>query len=210
LKFGYSDLKKKFMTDKMERYETKEIESLIVTIRGQKVILAADLAALYGVSTKALNQAVKRNPNRFPAADFVFQLTPQEAEGVTRSRSQFVTLKRGRNIKYLPYAFTEHGAIMAATVLNSPHAVQLSVFVVRAFVRMRGLLGDTHELARRLAALEKEIKGRLGVHESAIVSILQRIMDLIDPPALPNPPRKSIGFQVKGPSVNYHTKGKKS
>ena len=182
------------MTDKMKRYETKKIESLIVTIRGQKVILAADLAALYGVSTKALNQAVKRNPNRFPAADFVFQLMPQEAEEATRLRSQIVTLKRGRNIKYLPYAFTEHGAIMAATVLNSPHAVQLSVFVVRAFVRMRGLLGDTRELARRLAALEKEIKGRLGVHESAIVSILQRIMDLIDPPALPNPPRKSINF----------------
>ena len=98
-----------------------------------------------------------------------------------RSRSQLMTLNGGRNIKYLPYAFTEHGAIMAATVLNSPHAVQLSVFVVRAFVRMRGLLGDTRELARRLAALEKEIKGRLGVHESAIVIILQRIMDLIDP-----------------------------
>ena len=153
------------------------------------------------------------NPGRCIERWWIFR-TQLCLEGVRnawlRSRSQFVTLKRGRNIKYLPYAFTEHGAIMAATVLNSPHAVQLSVFVVRAFVRMRGLLGDTRELARCLAALEKEIKGRLGVHESAIVSILQRIMDLIDPPALPNPPRKSIGFQVKGPSVNYHTKGKKS
>ncbi len=92
------------------------------------------------------------------------------------------------DIKYRPYAFTEHGAIMAATVLNSPRAVQMSVFVVRAFVRMRAVLTDNRELARKLAALEKELTSRLDIHESAIVDVLRRIMDLIDPPALPEPP----------------------
>ena len=106
-----------------------------------------------------------------------------------------MTLKRGQNIKYLPYAFTEHGAIMAANVLNSPRAVQMSVFVVRAFLKMRALLGDKRDLAQKLAALEKELKKRLDVHEAVIVTILQRVMDIIDPPALPAPPAKpQIGF----------------
>ncbi|NTV42490.1 MAG: ORF6N domain-containing protein [Syntrophobacteraceae bacterium] len=188
--------------------EEARIRSFILTVREQKVILASDLASLYGVSTKALNQAVKRNSNRFPA-DFVFQLTPEEAQTVLHTRSQTVTLKRGGNIKYLPYAFTEHGAIMAANVLNSQHAVQMSVFVVRAFVRMRGLMGDTRELAKRLAALEKELKERLDVHETAIVSILQRIMDIINPPLPPDPPpRKSIGFHAKERSAKYQVEGK--
>ncbi len=121
-----------------------------------------------------------------------------------------MTLKRGQNIKYLPYAFTEHGAIMAANVLNSPRAVQMSVFVVRAFVKMRRLLGNTRELANRLAALEKELKERLDVHETAIVDILQRIMDLINPPAPPDPPpRKSIGSHAKERSAKYQFKRKK-
>jgi hypothetical protein len=197
------------MAEELLAYEEEHIGSLILTVRGQKVILAADLAALYGVTTKALNQAVKRNPDRFPA-DFVFQLKPEEANTIVLSRSQSVALKRGQNIKYLPYAFTEHGAIMAANVLNSPRAVQMSVFVVRAFVRMRGLLGDTRELASRLAALEKELKERLDVHETAIVDILQRIIDLINPPAQPDPPpRKSIGFHAKERSAKYKVKRKK-
>jgi hypothetical protein len=99
------------------------IDDLILTIRGQRVILAADLARIYGVETRVLNQAVKRNLEKFPG-DFVFQLSLEEAETVQRSRSQIVILKRGSNIKYLPHAFTEHGAIMAATVLKSPRAVQ--------------------------------------------------------------------------------------
>jgi hypothetical protein len=108
-------------------------------------------------------------------------------------------------------AFTEHGAIMAANVLNSPRAVQMSVFVVRAFVKMRGLLGDTRELSRRLTALEQELKERLDVHETAIVSILQRIMDMINPPAPPTPPpRKSIGFHAKERAAKYQVKGKNS
>ena len=108
-----------------------------------------------------------------------------------------MTLKQGQNIKYLPYAFTEHGAVMAATVLNSPRAVQMSVFVVRAFVRMRAVLTDNRELARNLAALEKELQDRLDVQESAIVDILRLLLDLIEPPALPEPPKKQIGFGVR-------------
>jgi len=178
------------------------LSQLIYEIRGQKVMLDHDLAAVYGVTTKALNQAVKRNTKRFPT-DFVFQLNGEEVEvlgsqfATSNMRSQFVTASK-RNIRYLPYAFTEHGAIMAANVLNSARAVQMSVFVVRAFIKMRAALSDTRALARKLAALEKELKERLDVHESAIVSILQRVMDIIDPPALPAPPpRKRIGFHVK-------------
>ena len=130
------------------------IDSLIRTIRGEKVILDRDLAGLYGVETRVLNQAVKRNASRFPP-DFMFQLTSAESQAVLRSRSQSVILKRGMNIKYLPYAFTENGAIIAANVLNSPEAVRMSVFVVRAFVKMRELLGGTDELARQLADLER-------------------------------------------------------
>jgi len=112
-----------------------DIETLILAARDQWVILAPDLAAIYGVPTKALNQAVKRNVERFPA-DFMFRLTLEEAEAVQRSRSQIVTLKRGQNIKHPPYAFTEHGAIMAANVLNSPGAVAMSVYIIRPFVKM--------------------------------------------------------------------------
>src|SRR5204863_2856981 len=136
---------------------------------------------------------VKRNESRFPK-DFVFQLTRREYEVL---RCQIGTLKKGRgeHRKYSPYAFTEHGAIMAANVLNSPRAVQMSVFVVRAFLKMRALLGDKQELAQKLASLEKELKKRLDVHEAVIVTILQRVMDIIDPPALPAPPPKPrIGF----------------
>jgi len=186
------------------------ISERIVAVRGKKVIAASDLAEMYGVTTKTLNQAVKRNTARFPS-DFVFQLTLREVETLRRSRSQFVTLKRGSNIKYLPYVFTEHGAIMAASVLNSAQAIEMSVFVVRAFVRMRSLLGDTRELALQLAALEKELKERLDVHEVAIVSVLQRVMDLIDPPVKLKPkPKKRIGFEVKERAARYGKRRSKS
>jgi len=112
------------------------VEELIVTIRGQRVILAADLARIYGVQTRVLNQAVKRNREKFPA-DFTYQITRDEAQEVQRLRSQIVILKPGQHLKYLPYAFTEHGAIMAANVLNSPRAVQMSVFAVWSRVRLR-------------------------------------------------------------------------
>lgn len=135
------------------------IEKRNFILRGQKVMLDSDLAELYRVATKAFNRAVKRNHERVPA-DCMFQLARQETEHLRHSRSQPVILKRGRNIKYLPYAFTEHGAIMAANALNSPRAVQMSVLVVRAFVRMRQVLATHKELATKLTELEPKVVAR--------------------------------------------------
>jgi len=161
------------------------IERAILLIRGEKVILDADLAELYGVATKVLNQAVKRHLERFPK-DFMFRLTDQEAAAL---RSQSVTSKRKRGgRRYAPYAFTEHGAIMAATVLNSPRAVQVSVYVVRAFVQLRQALAQHTELAAKLADLERKV----GDHDQKILAIIQAIRELMTPPT--RPPRKPIGF----------------
>lgn len=171
-----------------------DLRSLIREMRGERVMLDRDLARLYGVSTKAFNQAVKRNQRRFPA-DFMFRLNKAEAAGLQVSRSQTVTLKRGQNVKYLPFAFTEHGALQAANILNSAHAVKMSVFVIRAFIKMRETLMGTRKLAQKLARLEKQLSGRLDAHEVAIVGVLQQIMQIIDPPASPPPPAKpKIGF----------------
>jgi hypothetical protein len=161
--------------------EQENIDSMVQSIRGQKVILDADLARLYGVPVKRLNEQVKRNAKRFPA-DFMFQLTAGEADEAKRLRSQFATLKRGQHLKYLPHAFTETGAIMAANVLNSPEAVRMSVFVVRAFARMRQMLTGTTELAAKLKDLESRLTGRLDTHEAAIVDVLQKVMELLTPP----------------------------
>jgi hypothetical protein len=186
---------------------TDQLGRLIFEIRGERVMLDSDLAAIYGVETKALNRAVKRNRDRFPK-DFVFQLTEDEWKNL---RYQIGTSSSGREHQRLryqigtsslghggrrnrPYVFTEHGAIMAANVLNSRRAVQMSVFVVRAFLKMRALLGDKRELAQKLASLEKELKKRLDVHEAVIVTILQRVMDIIDPPVAPELPKPRIGF----------------
>ena len=171
------------------------IETAIREIRGQNVILDRDLARVYGASTKAFNQTVRRNLARFPA-DFMFRLSRGEAEAVQISRSQSVTLKRGQNIKYLPYAFTEHGALMAANILRSQRAVQMSVFVIRAFVKMRETFLGTRELTKKLTALEKQLTGRLDSHETAIVHVVRRVIDLIDPPVPPpKPPKPRIGFR---------------
>jgi phage regulator Rha-like protein len=180
------------MPKSSNKLTTDQLGRLIYEIRGERVMLDSDLASIYGVETKALNRAIKRNRDRFPK-DFVFQLTQDESELL---RYQIGALKtgRGRHRKYLPWVFTEHGAIMAANVLNSRRAVQMSVFVVRAFLKMRVLLGDKRELAQKLASLESELKKRLDVHEAVIVTILQRVMDIIDPPALPQPPKPRIGF----------------
>ncbi|MBM4084760.1 MAG: ORF6N domain-containing protein [Planctomycetes bacterium] len=183
----------------MNSTELAPIENLIFEVRGVKVMLDSGLAGVYGVPTKALNQAVKRNAERFPS-DFAFQLTRQELANL---RSQIVTSSSYGGRRYLPWVFTEHGAIMAATVLNSPRAVQMSVFVVRAFLKMRAMFTDTRELARKLAALEKELKERLDVHEAAIVGILQRVMDVIAPRPLPEPERDKIGFHVREPGERY-------
>jgi len=183
----------------------EHIESKILTIRGRRVILAADLARIYEVETRVLNQAVKRNLDKFPH-DFMFQLTREEAMDVHRLRSQSVILKRGQHIKYMPYAFTEYGAIMAANVLNSQRAIQMSVFVVRAFISMRRMLVDQRDLARKLAELERKLTTRLNVHETAITEVLQQIMRLLNPPEEPEPPptpRKRIGFAAQEKSIKY-------
>ena len=133
----------------------ERIQRSILALRGQRVLLDSDLARLYGVSTKRLNEQVKRNLRKFPE-DFVFQLTSSEAEAVQRSRSHNATLKRGQNVKYLPYAFTEHGAIQAANVLSSNTAVEMSVQVVRAFVRLREILASNVALAHKLDELSAD------------------------------------------------------
>ena len=182
------------------------ISLLIRTIRGQKMVLDTDLALIFGVPTFRFNEAIKRNRERFPN-DFMFQLTAAEAESLT---SQIAMSKPGRGgRRTLPYAFTENGAIMAANVLNSPEAVRMSVFVVRAFVQMRDLLGSTKELAKQLAALEKKLTARLDGHEVAIIEVLRRVMDILDPPPPPpEPPRRRIGFHV-GPGDKSEAKAKK-
>lgn len=180
------------------------VENLIQTIRGQRVILDADLARIYGVPTKVLNQAVKRNRKRFPC-DFMFQLTATEAGSARRSRSQTVTLKRGHNLKYRPYAFTEHGAIQAANVLNSEAAVQMGLFVVRAFVKMREALANHRELVHKLAELERTLTERLDDHEQIIASILEELRQLMNPP---EPARKQIGFHVRERAATYRVKRK--
>jgi hypothetical protein len=167
------------------------VERAIVAVRGHKVLLDGDLAAMYGVPVKALNQAAKRNESRFPA-DFRFQLTAAEA---ARLRSHSVTLDvggRGQHRKYLPWAFTEHGALMVASVLNSPRAVQMSIFVVRAFVRLRDWLAGHAELAGKLAELECRVAG----HDEDLKAIVQAIRQLTQPPATP---RRRIGFRGADP-----------
>ncbi len=188
------------MKDALPAVSMERIEERIYTVRGQRVMLDADLAEVYGVETKALNRAVKRNRDRFPD-DFAFQLTRQE---VTNLKCQIGTSSLEHGGRRKPtWAFTEHGAVMAANVLNSKRAAQMSVFVVRAFIKMRAVLSDNRELARKLAALEKDLKDRLNVHDAAIVSILQRVMNIIDPPALPAPPEKEMGCQVKEGNGQY-------
>jgi phage regulator Rha-like protein len=171
----------------------EQIDGMIRTIRGTRVMLDRDLARIYGVPTKVFNQAVKRNRQRFPE-DFMFRLTREEATDYQASWSQIVTLKRGQNIKYLPYAFTEYGALMADNILNSARAVQMSIFVVRAFAKMREALRGTPQLARKLAELEKKLTARLDVHEAAIVEVLREVMQILNLPPEPEPPRGRIGF----------------
>jgi ORF6N domain len=163
------------------------IENRILLVRGRKVLLDADLAALYGVSTKRFNEQVRRNAARFPE-DFMFRLSPAEWDSL---RSHFATLERGRgqHRKYLPLAFTEHGAIMAATILNSLRATEVSVYVVRAFVRPREFIASHKDLARRLEAHER----KLASHDQAIARLVNTLRTLMAPP---EPKRRPIGFVV--------------
>ena len=168
------------------------IEAKIYLIRGQKVILDSDLAELFCVETKRLNEQVKRNLSRFPE-DFMFQLTKEETQIWHRLRSQIATLKRGQHLKYLPYAFTEHGAIMAANVLNSPRAIEMSVFIVRAFIRLREMLATHKQLAKKLTALERKYDSQFRVVFEAINALMQE----------PERPKRKIGFTVKEHREGY-------
>ncbi|MEA2068756.1 MAG: ORF6N domain-containing protein [Verrucomicrobiota bacterium] len=164
------------------------IEPLIINLRGQRVILDADLAGIYGVPTKRLNEQVKRNSDRFPE-DFMFRLTEAEKAEVVANCDHLQNLKFSPQ---LPAAFTEHGAIMAASVLNSPEAVAMSVFVVRAFVQMRERLTANAEILKRLAEIDKT----LLEHNDALGTIWQQLQPLLAPP--PDPPKRKIGFDYKG------------
>jgi len=167
----------------------EQITGAILVVRDRRVLLDRELAAIYGVTTKRLNEQVKRNRERFPD-DFMFQLTTAEAES---SRSQIATLNaaRGRNIKYRPYAFTEHGAIQAANILNSARAIAMGVFVVRAFIQLRELLSANKVLARHIGQLEARIEKKLATHDEAITTLFSVIRELVDPPMRK---RRSIGF----------------
>jgi len=165
------------------------VEHRIVLLRGQRVIIDADLADLYAVETRVLNQAVKRNLERFPE-DFTFQLSARELEN-WRSQVVISNSSAKMGLRRPPFAFIEHGALMAAAVLNSPRAVEMSLYVVRAFVRMREVLATHKELARRLDQIEARIGRKLATHDQAIAGILDAIRQLMTPP---DPPRRPIGF----------------
>lgn len=167
---------------------TNHARARILLLRGKKIILDSDLAELYGVTVKRLNEQIKRNPRRFPP-DFFFRLSAREAATL---RSQIATSRSGHGgRRYLPYAFTEHGAIMAASVLNSKHAIQMSVFVVRAFVRMREMLAASPQIAAKLVELE----ARLEKHDARIEDIVRAIRQLLAAPEKHRLQRK-IGFQL--------------
>jgi hypothetical protein len=194
----------------------KRVAQNIRSVRGQKVILDFDLAALYGVTTKALNQAVKRNATRFPV-DFMFQLTSEETRSL---RSQFVTTNRQvverevpatnwsqfvtssskhRGATYRPYAFTEQGVAMLSSVLNSERAVKVNIAIMRAFVKLRKTLETNRELARKFAELEN----RVGKHDQEIAAIIEAIRQLMTPPETP---RREIGFHVREKAPRYRTR----
>ena len=174
------------MTPSKALIPIKRIEGIIIRLRGLKVIIDSDLARIYGVTTKKLNQAIKRNIHRFPS-DFLFQLTQKEKEEVVTICDHLSNLKFS---PHLPLAFTEHGAIMAASVLNSERAIKVSVYVVRAFIRLREMASEHRELSRWIAAVEK----RLGTHDEQIKVILEALQQLM----LPQEKMQSkIGFQLK-------------
>ena len=174
------------MVNEKSLVPVEKIEKAILLIRGQKVMLDADLAALYGVETRVLVQAVKRNIERFPD-DFMLQLNKEEVDSL---RSQIVTLKKGRgqHSKYLPYAFTEQGVAMLSSVLRSRRAIQVNIEIMRAFIRLRQMLASHVELARKLDALEKRYDARFK-------QVFEAIRQLMTPP---EPKRRPIGFRKGG------------
>src|SRR5829696_8005505 len=178
------------MTNELIDIPAESVEDSILLIRRQKVMLDRALAKLYGVSTKVLNQAVKRNPERFPS-DFMFQLTMEEARALEppRLRSQIVTLKKpqGKHIKYRPYAFTEHGILMLSSVLRSDRAIQVNIQIMRTFVRLREMVAPNAELTQQLDALERNYDKKFKVVFEAIKQLMK--------PAVPK--GREIGFMSK-------------
>jgi hypothetical protein len=188
-----------------EPLSVERLEPLIFAIRGHRVLLDADLARLYGVTTKRFNEAFQRNRRRFPD-DFAFQLTPAEYDDLrsqfaisssqaidssVTNRSQFATgSSLHRNVAFRPWAFTEHGALMAANVLRSERAVQMSVFIVRAFIRLREQVAANTGVVVRLA----EIDRKLLQHDIALLDLYQKLEPLLQPPA--DPPKRSMGFHT--------------
>ena len=183
------------------RYQTEiiaapPVETAILLVRGQRVLLDRDLAAMYGVTTGNLNKAVRRNLGRFPA-DFMFQLTSEEAEDVS---FQIGSLKKGLHFKHLPCVFTQEGVAMLSGVLKSPRAEQVNVAIMRAFVRLRETLSLHKELAQKLAELERKIEN----HDGSIRTLFDAIHSLMTPP--PEEPRREMGFHVKETGPPYRVK----
>lgn len=173
------------MNKDLTNIPVETIENSILSIRGERVILDSVLAKLYGVTTARLNQQVKRNASRFPP-DFMFRLSIEEATTL-RLRSQFVILKRGQHLKYLPAAFTEHGILMLSSVLNSERAVQVNIEIMRTFVRLRQMLASNAELAKKLEELEKKYDLQFKV-------VFDTLRQLLAPPKSKH---KQIGFHAK-------------
>lgn len=165
----------------------ENIAQFVFLLRGEKVLLSQHLAELYSVSVGALNQAVKRNLDRFPE-DFMFQLSTEEVEAVLRSRSQNVILKRGQNIKYLPYAFTEQGVAMLSSVLRSPRAVEVNIAIMRTFVQLRRLMDSNRDLARKIEAMEEKYDEQFAVVFEAIKQLVAEDI------ARKTQPKRRIGF----------------
>jgi hypothetical protein len=193
-----NNIVEKSMTKQNLMVLTRRVESKILVMRGRKVILDSDLAEIYGVAVKRLNEQVKRNSERFPG-DFVFRIKDEDLRsqfatsnvGTARALDKTAASRGGR--RYRPFAFTEHGAIMAATVLSSKKAVAMSIFVVRAFVHMRETLATNHKIVSKLRELEK----RIGNHDADIREIVAAIDEMMKPPAAPG---RRIGF--KAPTAN--------
>jgi len=185
------------MSDQTEIIPSQNITPFIRVIREVRVILDTDLAKLYAVETRALNQALKRNQDRFPE-DFAFELSRDEILGISQTVISLRKLKFSKQVR----AFTEHGALMAANILNSPRAVAMSVYVIRAFVKMREDLAANAAILKRLAEIDKT----LLLHDGALRDIYQKLRPLLEPP--PAPPRPEMGFHVKEQVVPYRIRRK--
>lgn len=183
--------KKKLVQKKVEEaavFSPKKIASLVCVVRDERVLLDADLAELYGVETRVLKQAVRRNIDRFPE-DFMFELTSEEVDAVYLSRSQSVIMKRGHNVKYMPFAFTEEGVAMLSSVLRSPTAVEVNIAIMRTFVQLRKLMDGNRELSRKIKSLEKRYDEQFDV----VFKAIQQLLD--EDAAIKERPKRKMGFQ---------------